>query len=557
MPTPDFMAEIRCLDAIMNKAFTLSFLTLILSVIFVTPAFAYDVEVNGIYYNLFKAKKTAEVTRDVNNKYNGDIVIPSTIAVDGDTFSVTSIEGYAFYDCTGLTTINIPNSVIEIGENVFKGCTKLTNTIIVNDMFVFLPKNYKGHYSIPDKITRIIGGAFKDCTELSSVSMPNSITNIGEEAFEGCKGLTSINIPNSVTIIEKDTFKGCCSLASVDIPNSVTRIGNYAFENCSNFTSVTIPNSVTIIGISAFAGCGSLTSVSIPNSVTNIDFNAFWGCDIEKLYFDCNSLAVYLGQRSLKDLYIGDNVTTVDISFNNKLLRKVYLGKNVSEIRDNAFASSNIEEFTITGEKDFSCGESIFGTQDLSYSTLYVPESKSTFYQTTEPWSNFGHILTLSGESPVEPEKCAVPSISYADGKLKFSCETADVKFSSSITSADFKNFETEEVELTACYDISVTAKKDGLLNSETATAKLYWLASADQSDNINTVEKRGIVIYSAGGNINISGLANNERVDFFDADGKTIGTTTAIDGTAFFSAKSGNIVIVKIGKESIKVVVK
>lgn len=590
----------------MNKAFTLSFLTLILSVIFVTPAFAYDVEVNGIYYNLFKAKKTAEVTRDVNNKYNGDIVIPSTIAVDGDTFSVTSIEGYAFYDCTGLTTINIPNSVIEIGENVFNGCTKLTNTIIVNDMFVFLPKNYKGHYSIPDNITRIIGGAFKDCTELSSVSMPNTVTSIGREAFYYCNSLTSVNIPNSLTSIgsyafsdcyklssavsmpnsvtsigesafnycmnltsvtisnsvssiEEKTFYHCISLTSVNIPNSVTSIGNSAFYDCMNLTSITIPEHVTDIKTLAFSGCGSLTSVTIPNSVKYIGTFAFQICEIEKLFFDSNcTISVFQNEKiKVKELYIGDNVKNIHNNFNQKLLRKVYLGKNVSVISRGAFENSNIEEFTITGEEPPSCDENIFGTQDLSSSTLYVPESKSTFYQTTEPWSNFGHFLTLSGESPVDPEKCGTPSIAYEDGKLKFTCETADVQFASSISCADVRSFDTDEVELTACYDISVTAKKDGLLNSETATAKLYWLASADQSDNINTVEKRGIVIYSAGGNINISGLENNERVDFYDADGKTLGTTTAIDGTAFFSAKSGNIVIVKIGKESIKVVVK
>ena len=254
---------------------------------------------------------------------------------------------------------------------------------------------------------------------------------------------------------------------------------------------------------------------------------------------------------------MGDNITTVYDSFSKIRLKKIVLGKKINTIRANAFESSKLEEFTITGEEPPYCYPNIFGTQDLSNATLYVPESKTDYYKTTEPWSNFGKILTLSGDTPAEPEKCGTPSISYEDGKLNFTCETADVQFASSISCADVRSFDTDEVELTACYDISVTAKKDGLLNSETATAKLYWLTPSDQSDNINTVEKRGIVIYSAGGNINISGLDNNERVDFYDADGKTLGTTTAIDGTAFFSAKSGTIIIVKIGKESIKVVVK
>ena len=297
-----------------------------------------------------------------------------------------------------------------------------------------------------------------------------------------------------------------------------------------------------------------MKSLSIPNSVTSIGDFQFEDCKIKILFFDST---VKLYTYTLQELYIGDNVKVIYDCFNGSPLKKVVLGKNVSQIRANAFEKSKIEEFTITGEEPPYCYTNIFGTQDLSNATLYVPESKTDYYKTTEPWSNFGKILTLSGDTPAEPEKCGTPSISYEDGKLNFTCETADVQFASSISCADVRSFDTDEVELTACYDISVTAKKDGLLNSETATAKLYWLTPSDQSDNINTVEKRGIVIYSAGGNINISGLENNERVDFFDADGKTLGTTTAIDGTAFFSAKSGTIVIVKIGKESIKVVVK
>ena len=119
--------------------------------------------------------------------------------------------------------------------------------------------------------------------------------------------------------------------------------------------------------------------------------------------------------------------------------------------------------------------------------------------------------------------------------------------------------FYTEKVSLTACYDISVTATKSGFSNSDVATAKLYWLTSSGSLDetSINNVSMRGIAIQSAGGIVTISGLNNDETVSFYAIDGKNLGFSTAINGTTFFTAKSGSVVVAKFGNESIKILVK
>ena len=96
--------------------------SLILSVVFSTSASAYDVKIDGIYYNLNSEGKTAEVTTKWDDNYSGEVIIPSSITVEGQEYTVASIGGYAFKNCSGLTSVTIPNSVTSIGQDAFYYC---------------------------------------------------------------------------------------------------------------------------------------------------------------------------------------------------------------------------------------------------------------------------------------------------------------------------------------------------------------------------------------------------------------------------------------------------
>ena len=247
----------------------------------------------------------------------------SVIPSDG---SVTSISERAFYNCTGLTSITIPDSVTSIGKYALNGCTGLTSvtingTVTKIDNYVFYNCRSLTTITIPDSVTSIGERAFSGCTGLTSITIPDHVTNIGKYAFNGCTGLTNVTIGNSATSIGEKAFAYCSGLTSITIPDSVTSIGDSAFSVCNGLTNisgsatnvctvakqanpssfvvyitsgdsidekafyydtgltgVTIGNSVTSIGESAFYGCKGLTSITIPDSVTSIGNYAFYGC---------------------------------------------------------------------------------------------------------------------------------------------------------------------------------------------------------------------------------------------------------------------------------------
>ena len=347
---------------------------------------------------------------DCDESAKGAITIPSEI----DGKPVTSIGGDAFRDCTGLTSITIPNSVTSIGTWAFVYCTGLTSITLGNSVtsiggYAFCGCAGLTSITIPNSVTSIGSGAFGGCNSLTSITIPNSVTSIGDGAFTGCSGLTSINvasdnnyysdnngvlfnkkkteliryperksqtsytIPNSVTSIGNYAFSVCTGLTSITIPNSVTSIGSGAFSGCTGLTSITIPNSVTSIGVWVFYGCSGLTSITIPNSVTSIGDGAFTGCSgltsinvaSDNNYYSSNNgilfnkkkteLIRFPSRKSQTSYTIPNSVTSIGLGAFDSCtgLTSITIPNSVTSIGYEAFERcTGLKDVYYTGSKD-------------------------------------------------------------------------------------------------------------------------------------------------------------------------------------------------------------
>ena len=183
--------------------------------------------------------------------------------------SVESIGDYAFENCTGMSEIVLPNGLKSIGFQAFRNCTDLTTMIVPNGVtnvgaYAFCDCAGLTNVSIPDSVTTIEQGTFCNCVRLADFAIPNTVTSIGDESFSCCSNLTSIAISTNVQSIGYSTFYGCCGLTNVTIESGVVSVGDYAFADCSGLVNITIPDSVTRIGKGAFSGCRALTSITLP-----------------------------------------------------------------------------------------------------------------------------------------------------------------------------------------------------------------------------------------------------------------------------------------------------
>ena len=399
---------------------------------------AVNSEGDTIYYNIispYYAYSQVEVTfKDsneyaYNDEYVGAIAIPDSVLYDGNYYYVSKIGDRAFYYCTGLTSVTIPNSVTQIGDLIFYNCYGLVSVTIPNHIYMIPFNTFYNCTSLqsitlPENLIYLNSEAFYGCSSLTSITIPHNVRNISASAFEYCTNLTSVILPDSLTAIYSNAFKDCVNLDSITIPNTVTSIGGNAFLNTpfynnmpdglvyinnnlysykgsmspntsigvrngtisisgnafkdySGLVSIYIPNSVAFIGSATFMGCSNLKSIKIPDSLKTINSYTFSGCS------------------SLASVKIPDNVISIGSrAFNNCTgLQTIVLPSILNFISINAFDScialSSIINQATTPQMIFS---NTFKNVNKAI-PVYIPVNTLSSYQTAQYWSEFTNFI--------------------------------------------------------------------------------------------------------------------------------------------------------------------
>lgn len=542
-----------------------------LSLLFAQRVMAYDFEVNGIFYNLDSYYLTAIVTSG-EMPYKGIVIIPDSVTYKGKTMAVKLIGESAFANCADLTSIQFGKCVSTIDDNAFKGCTNLTRL------------------TIPQTISRIENGAFYGCNKLKELTFedsdsplrfgtngehsPSSAFNCKPEYLYMGRALGKLEWSR---VYDLDNTE----LKTLIIGNKITSI--YGFSG-AQITKLYIPSSVVFINDGAFSQCTKLETVVFEDGDKEIRCRRAYyrtGGNGGTLYnwgAFCDS--------PLKECYIGrpfnltsDNSNALVGPFNDSQVEKVTISQTLTTLCD-IYRCPNLKEIDIpasveeiTGFKGCSSlttikcrattppnvkGYNPFENNTYLNATLYVPKGSVDSYKSDQIWGKFFDVQEAN-DNPNAKQKCDNPIITYENKMICFNCSTPNVIFHHTITSPDMTTgINDGMIHLSALYRISAYASRADYDNSDETIAYLYWTEADLESSDIQAARanSRGIIIQSNNGFLTISGLDNNENVSLYTTEGILIGNGKSVSGSAIFNLNNTNkIVIVKIGKESIKIV--
>ena len=402
-------------------------------------AMAHDVEVDGIFYDLYYFKKVAYVTYkgdfydSFENEYTGTVVIPESITVDGVDYSVTSLgarcfdrcsgltaitipksvtklENNCFYRCSGLTAITIPKSVTKLGNNCFTACSGLESIVVESGNTVYDSREDCNaiietatntmitgcrNTKIPNSVTSLGDECFYDCWGLTAITIPSSVTKLGNNCFTACSGLESIVVESGNTvydsredcnaIIETATNTMITGCRNTKIPNSVTSLGDYCFFYCTGLTSIAIPNSVTSLGDWCFSYCTGLTSITIPNSVTEMGYQCMSCCN------------------NLTSITIPNSVTNMiaHCFYGNTVMTEAHINRETPPSLRSGYKNN--------GDPFIGCP---------AFQTIYVPRGASANYDRS-PWNAYKIVEedVQSGITAVMAEGEATAPVYHLNGR--------------------------------------------------------------------------------------------------------------------------------------------
>ena len=356
--------------------------------------------------------------------------IVSLVIKDG----ITEIGYEMFFGCENLENIVIPDSVVSISRDAFKG-TKYYNVdsnwqdgqLYINHALVCVKEDSaKGEFKIKDGTTVIADAAFEGCCNLSSITIPDSVTHIGADVFYNCDNLNKIDmssniesvgigafeytayydnqsnwnngalyvgaaliavnadltgkyqVKDSTRVVADEVFRAC-RLTEVSLPNGLVNIGGgYAFAYCNNLESITIPDTVTEMGSGVFEACRNLKKVVLSNALTVVPSYAFENCEnLESIYMPDSVTEIgeyaFYQCAALEKVAFSESLTTIgEMAFGEcSKISSIRLPNSVKVIENQAFYEcTGLKSLTLSTNL-VSIGDCAF--QDNCLSTVYIP----------------------------------------------------------------------------------------------------------------------------------------------------------------------------------------
>ena len=376
-------------------ALNLAATVLLSTLAFVSPTEVYaetynDPQYTEGFYTYIITNATAHII-DCDPAITGDVIIPSSLG----GYRVGSIGSSAFSNCSGLTSVVIPDSITSIGTSAFSGCTNLKYNTYDNAKYL---GSYNNAYyalikgpsenitdcKIHDATRLIASSAFYHCTKITSLTIP-SVAYVNDTFFN-CK-IKKLIIADGTRTITDNIIVCKSTLEEVIIPASVVKIDTWAFSSCSKLTHITIPNSVINIENYAFRYCSSLTSIIISDSTTSIGNYAFDGCNIKKIIVAAGSKSVtstiIVCEDTLEEVIIPNSVARVEnYAFGScSKLTTITLTSNISSVGEKAFLyCSSLANIYYSGTKrqaeeiEIGNNNDYFKNATWHYNEIYAQE---------------------------------------------------------------------------------------------------------------------------------------------------------------------------------------
>ncbi len=408
-------------------------------------SFAYDFEVDDIFYNILPSGNEVEVTHD-NDDASSDysayrksrLTIPESVTYDGVTYNVvrigdnafrmsyrvrqltlpstiTTIGNKAFYFCTHIEELDIPNAVTSIGEMAFFNCFRLS-TLRIPALVSYLGQGVimkctgltrisvdsdNAHYCCENnniynkEKSAIIAAAPTISGELT---IPETVLRIEKNAFEFCTGITAVNFNENLEEIDDFAFYYCTGLNSLTLPASLRTLGYGVFFFCDALTSVSVGGKLTHVADRAFSCIRNITQVELKGDIETIGHSSFSNCiRLKDVVFSATSLSeignnAFMGNSAITTIAYPQSLTKIgEYAYANCIkLRELTFGSHITNIGNYAYFESNrIRTINMAANEPPTIDENTFVEAHYNATQLNVPQGCQSLYKAAAYWQNF------------------------------------------------------------------------------------------------------------------------------------------------------------------------